>query len=98
MRLVLGKEMLTKLTRSHSGSETVKYHWELLQVALGMYAQVTRVQRVGTPQTSRSFVDAISTLRYSILLHRTILSPVTYPSLRHYAKKSGQLRFTPHAS
>ena len=79
MRLVLGKEMLTKLTWSHSGSETVKYHWKLLQVALGTYTQVTRVQRVGTPQTSRSFVDAISTLRYSILLHRTILSPVTYP-------------------
>ena len=53
MCLVLGKEMLTKLTRSHSGSETVKYHWELLQVALGMYAQVTRVQRVGRPQTSQ---------------------------------------------
>ena len=50
--LVLGKEMLTKLTRSHSGSETVKYHWKLLQVALGMYMQVTRVQRVGAPQTS----------------------------------------------
>ena len=50
--LVLGKETLTKLTRSHSGSETVKYHWKLLQVALGMYTQVTRVQRVGTPQTS----------------------------------------------
>ena len=52
VRLVLGKEMLTKLTWSHSGSETVKYHWKLLQVALGMYTQVTRVQRVGTPQTS----------------------------------------------
>ena len=39
MCLVLGKEMLTKLTRSHLGSETVKYHWELLQVALGMYTQ-----------------------------------------------------------
>ena len=26
-----------------------------------------------------SFVDAVSTLCYSILLHRTILSPVTYP-------------------
>ena len=52
VRLVLGKEMLTKLTWSHSGSETVKYHWKLLQVALGTYTQVTRVQRVGTPQTS----------------------------------------------
>ena len=34
-------------------SESVKYHWKLLQVALGMYIQVTRVQRVGTPQTSQ---------------------------------------------
>ena len=31
----------------------VKYHWELLQVSLSMYMQVTRVQRVGTPQTSQ---------------------------------------------
>ena len=71
-----GKETLTKLTWSHSGSKIVKYHWKLLQVSLSMYTQVSRVQRVGTPQTS-SFVDAVSTIFYSFLLYRTFPSPVT---------------------
>jgi len=33
-----------------------------------------------------SFVDAVSTLFYSILLHRTILSPVTYTMILSFAR------------
>ena len=42
--LVLSKMTLTKLTWSHSGSESVWCLWKQLQVALCMYMQVTWVQ------------------------------------------------------
>ena len=72
---------MTKHTWSHSGSKSVWYLGELPEVAL--YMQVTRVQRVGTPQ---SLVDgACDCLFYAIPFYsrRTILSPVTYPSQDH---------------
>ena len=60
-------EHLSCLWPSGREAESVWYLWKRLQVALCMYMQVTPVQCVGTLQTL-CFIDAMSFLRYSILL------------------------------
>ena len=83
MGLVHGKETLTKLTWSHSGSKSVWYLGELLQVvlcicrSLGSSVLVRRKPYI-------SLVDATCNCPlYAIPFYsrRTILSPVTYPLL-----------------
>ena len=52
----LKAEIELRMKRKSMEQRSISYAQEqcsvLLQVALGMYMQVTRVQRVGTPQTS----------------------------------------------
>ena len=71
---------LTKMASFHFGTQSVWYLLKLLKIALLLYMQVTRVQRVGKSQIF-CFVDELSSLCYSILLRRTALksSYVLFP-------------------